>query len=129
MVQVQINSLQFSGSVRATASLTIDGKLGIRDVKIMRNSKDGRLFLSFPSRKNQEGGYTDLCFPVTADFRREMIDAVFHAYSQACQQLSQQAAQPAPAGPAYPSGEQYPNPAEYQPLDEPPPPQYGGMTY
>ena len=35
-----------------------------------------------PSRKTQDG-YKDICFPVTAEFRKELHQAVLGAYEQA----------------------------------------------
>ena len=40
------------------------------------------LFVSMPSRKTQDG-YKDICFPVTAEFRKELHQAVLGAYEQA----------------------------------------------
>lgn len=50
-------------------------------IKIVEGGKDG-LFVSMPSRKTQDG-YKDICFPVTAEFRKELHQAVLGAYEQA----------------------------------------------
>ena len=49
--------------------------------QIVEGGKDG-LFVSMPSRKTQDG-YKDICFPVTAEFRKELHQAVLGAYEQA----------------------------------------------
>ena len=69
------------GGIRAYASATIDGCFGVRGIKIVEGGKDG-LFVSMPSRKTQDG-YKDICFPVTAEFRKELHSAVLDAYHQA----------------------------------------------
>ena len=77
---VRIHSIQFDGPCRATASLNINGCFAVRGVKLMEGSNG--LFVSMPSRKTQDG-YKDICFPVTAEFRKELHQAVLGAYEQA----------------------------------------------
>ena len=69
------------GGTRAIASATIAGCFAVRGIKIVAGGKDG-LFVSMPSRKTQDG-YKDICFPVTAEFRKELHQAVLGAYEQA----------------------------------------------
>ena len=57
------------------------GCFAVRGIKIVEGGKDG-LFVSMPSRKTQDG-YKDICFPVTAEFRKELHQAVLGAYEQA----------------------------------------------
>ena len=64
-VEVKINSMYppgASGGIRAYASATVDGCLGIRGIKVVEGGRDG-LFVSMPSRKT-ENGYKEICFPV-----------------------------------------------------------------
>ena len=82
-LEVRITSMYppgTAGGTRAYASATIDGCLGIRGIKIVEGGKDG-LFVSMPIRKTQDG-YKDVCFPVTAEFRNELHQAVLDAYHQ-----------------------------------------------
>ena len=46
---VRIQSLQFSGSTRATATVDINGAFAVRGVKVMEGSKG--LFVSLPGYK------------------------------------------------------------------------------
>lgn len=69
------------GGTRAIASATIADCFAVRGIKIVEGGKDG-LFVSMPSRKTQDG-YKDICFPVTAEFRKELHQAVLGAYEQA----------------------------------------------
>lgn len=69
------------GGIRAYAYAIIDGCLGIRGIRIMEGGRDG-LFVSMPSRKTVDG-YKEVCFPVTAEFRNELHNAVLEAYHQA----------------------------------------------
>ncbi|WP_312643305.1 septation protein SpoVG family protein [Hydrogenoanaerobacterium sp.] len=52
-VEVKINSMYpsgTSGGIRAYASATVDGCLGIRGIKVVEGGRDG-LFVSMPSRR------------------------------------------------------------------------------
>lgn len=83
-VDVKINSMYppgASGGIRAYASATVDGCLGIRGIKVVEGGRDG-LFVSMPSRKT-ENGYKEICFPVTKEFREQLHKAVLDSYQQA----------------------------------------------
>lgn len=69
------------GGTRAYASATIDGCFAVRGIKVVEGGRDG-LFVSMPSHKTQDG-YKEVCFPVTAEFRRQLHGAVLDAYHQA----------------------------------------------
>ncbi|MCI9071465.1 MAG: SpoVG family protein [Lachnospiraceae bacterium] len=68
------------GGIRAYASATIDGCFAVRGIKVVEGGRDG-LFVSMPSRKTTDG-YREVCFPVTAEFRNELHNAVLDAYQQ-----------------------------------------------
>ncbi|MEG0824440.1 MAG: SpoVG family protein [Oscillospiraceae bacterium] len=83
-LEVKINSMYppgASGGIRAYASATMDGCLGIRGIKVVEGGRDG-LFVSMPSRKT-ENGYKEICFPVTKEFREQLHKAVLDEYQQA----------------------------------------------
>lgn len=69
------------GGTRAYASATIDGCFAVRGIKVVEGGRDG-LFVSMPSRKTVDG-YKEVCFPVTAEFREQLHNAVMDAYKQA----------------------------------------------
>ena len=69
------------GGIRAYASATIDGCFAVRGIKVVEGGRDG-LFVSMPSRKTTDG-YKEVCFPVTAEFREQLHNAVMDAYQQA----------------------------------------------
>lgn len=65
-------------NLKAFASVTLDDEFAVTGIKVM----DGRngLFVSMPSHKNNKGEYKDICFPITKDFRAELINAVLKEY-------------------------------------------------
>lgn len=90
-IDVRINKINTTGSVKATASVTLDECFGIRGVKVMEG-KNG-LFINMPSYKASNGQYKDICFPTTAEFRKELVDAVVEAYKLAIEQIQKQSTQ------------------------------------
>jgi stage V sporulation protein G len=99
IIDVKINSMYppgVSGGIRAYASATVDGCLGIRGIKVVEGGRDG-LFVSMPSRKT-ENGYKEICFPVTKEFREQLHKAVLDSYQQAVA-MNQAPVQPQEATP------------------------------
>lgn len=71
------------------ADLIIGESFVINGIRILRSpARDGKpesTFLSFPSRKEKEGGadkYVELAHPITASARRAASQAVLAAYAQ-----------------------------------------------
>jgi stage V sporulation protein G len=81
---VKIQSIRPEGTLRATATVNINGAFAIRGVKLMEGSKG--LFVSMPSYKAGNGEYKDICFPCTAESRKEFDNAVIAAYEHALTQ-------------------------------------------
>lgn len=107
-VDVKINSIRPEGSLRAFASVNLNGCFAIRNVKVLESSKG--LFVSMPSYKGGNGEFKDICFPVTREFREQFNNAVLDAYQQALVQThsqaqsNQAASKQAPEEPAQDSG-------------------------
>lgn len=92
---VRIQTLQFSGSTRATATVDINGAFAVRGVKVMEGSKG--LFVSLPGYKAGNGEYKDICFPCTKESRALFDSAVLGAYDQALRQTQAQSQKSAPS--------------------------------
>lgn len=88
-IDVRINSLTpDNGSIKAIASINFGDCIAVKGVKVMEG-KNG-LFVSMPSQKGKDGNYHDICFPITADFRNQLNNAVEQAYHQAITQVQEQ---------------------------------------
>lgn len=88
-IDVRINSLTpDNGSIKAIASVNFDDCIAVKGVKVMEG-KNG-LFVSMPSQKGKDGNYHDICFPITADFRNQLNNAVEQAYHQVITQVQEQ---------------------------------------
>ena len=93
-VEVRITSVcppGGQGGIRAYASATIGGCFGVRGIKIVEGGRDG-LFVSMPSRKTVDG-YSEVCFPVTAEFREQLYGKVLGAYRQVMREVQTAAVQ------------------------------------
>lgn len=80
-IEVKINSISMEGSILATASVNLNQCLAIRNVRLMNGEKG--VFLSMPSYRTGSGEFKDICFPITAEFRTQLTDALVSAYQEA----------------------------------------------
>ena len=78
------------GNVKAAVSLTIEGVLVIRGARLV-DGKNG-LFVSMPSRKNAQGEWYDICFPINNETRLRILDTVKAAYEKALSEQGEAAA-------------------------------------
>lgn len=53
----------------------------IKNVRIIEG-KNG-LFMSLPARRNVKNEFKEICYPLSADLRKRMSDAVITAYKEA----------------------------------------------
>ena len=66
-------------NLKAFANVTLDDQLVLTGIKVVMGNKG--LFISMPSNYSEsEDKYFDIFFPITADFREELQDAVIDAY-------------------------------------------------
>ena len=80
-IDVKINSISMEGNILATASINLNQCLAIRNVRLMNGEK--AMFLSMPSYRTGNGEFRDICFPITAEFRTQMTEALTSAYKEA----------------------------------------------
>lgn len=85
---VKIHSLRPEGSCRAIASVNLNNCFAIKGIKIMESSNG--LFVSMPCYHTSNGGYRDVCFPITKNARNEFNTAVLNAYKQTIAQTYSQ---------------------------------------
>ncbi|MCD7991292.1 MAG: SpoVG family protein [Clostridia bacterium] len=105
-IDVKINSISMEGNILATASVNLNRCLAIRNVRLMNGEKG--VFLSMPSYRTGNGEFKDICFPITADFRTQLTEALVSAYKEALtmqqgkmvQVAESPAPQTAPVGPS-----------------------------
>ena len=72
---------QDDSSVKAYASVNIGGAFAVHGIKVIDSVKG--TFISMPSNSYKKEGkmqYSDICHPITAEARNELIDKVTEAY-------------------------------------------------
>lgn len=72
------------GNTVGFASVTINDMFAVHGIRVMSGEKG--LFAAMPSVKDSKGEYRDVCFPVTADLRKQLNAAVVDAYTAAKEQ-------------------------------------------
>ena len=83
-MSVKVYPAQDSKNLLATATVTLGGCFSIRGLRILDSEKGA--FVSMPQRKTAQGEYKDICFPTTAEMRKELHSAVLGEYQRTMEQ-------------------------------------------
>lgn len=70
-----------SGNVKAFFDATVNG-VDIKGLKLVTSTKDGSLFLSFPSEKGKDGKYYDIVTISDLNLRNEVASVLTDTYSK-----------------------------------------------
>ena len=85
---VRVTPQHGPGSLHGLATVTLNDSFYVNNIRIFENDK-GEPFISMPSFKRKAEGkdgkdeYRDVCYPVTADFRKEIIGKIKEEYAAA----------------------------------------------
>lgn len=86
---IQVNEVKGKeGNIRAYANLVIDEVFKITNIAIIENQEKGQLFVSMPRYKTKKVDednrpiYSDICYPVTKEFREELYSAILTEYEK-----------------------------------------------
>lgn len=85
--KANVNLITKPGNLKAVASISINDEFVIRNIRVSDVGKG--LFVSMPSYKIGDE-YKDTCFPLTAESRENMNNAVLEAYKQKLTQAKEQ---------------------------------------
>lgn len=77
-LDVQVYPYDGKNGLKGFATVKVADCLVIKDFTI-RETK-GKLWVSMPSRKDTNGEFYDTVFPVTKEFRNELIDCILDVY-------------------------------------------------
>ena len=83
-MSVKVYPAQDNRNLLATATVTLGGCFAIRGIRIL--DSDRGAFVSMPQRKTAQGEYKDVCFPTTAEMRKELHSAVLGEYQRTMEQ-------------------------------------------
>ena len=68
------------GKTKAMVTVEFDKCFVVGGLKIVEGSSG--CFVSMPNRKLTDGTYKDTCFPITKEFREELIKTILDKYSK-----------------------------------------------
>lgn len=81
-IKAEIRSIFQDGEkLKAVASLVLEDCFVVKNVRVI-DGKNG-LFVSMPSRKNADGKYSDICFPIVSEVREQIEKEVLDVYREA----------------------------------------------
>lgn len=77
------------GNLLAFASVTIADCFAVNGVKVLDSEKG--LFVAMPQARDGQGEWRDVCFPINAEMRKEITNAVLEAYNAAKEKVQERA--------------------------------------
>jgi stage V sporulation protein G len=101
-VDVRVYPNEQPGNNLAFATLNINNAFVIRGIHVM-DGKNGK-FVTMPQKKDYEGNYKDVCYPVTAQARQLIQDVTLGAYNNVPLEVSLTRALNTPLQPQTKSG-------------------------
>lgn len=84
-LDVTVRPISPMGNLLAFANVTIGDCFKIDGFRIC--SGENGLYVNMPSTQDKQGKWRDVCWPVTADFRKQLNDALIEGYGQAIENL------------------------------------------
>ena len=84
-LDVNVRPIAPMGNLLAFANVTVGDCFKIDGFRIC--SGENGLYVNMPATQDKQGKWRDVCWPVTADFRRQLNDALIEGYGQAIENL------------------------------------------
>ena len=84
-LDVRVRPIAPMGNLLAFANVTIGGCFKIDGFRICSGEKG--LYVNMPSTQDNKGNWRDVCWPVTADFRRQLNEALIEGYGATIENL------------------------------------------
>jgi len=74
----EVKQSKKNSTLKAFASVTFDKEFVVKNLRIIDGEKG--LFVAMPSQLGSDNKYYDIAFPITAEFREKITDAVLKEY-------------------------------------------------
>lgn len=84
-LDVSVRPITPKNNLLAFASVKIADCFVVDNIKIVAGDKG--LFVNMPSAQDSKGKFHDVCFPVTADFRQQLQNAILEGYTAAVEKV------------------------------------------
>lgn len=81
VTEVRLTKALSEDACLAYGSITLDGDFVVSGIRVVLN-KEGKPFVSYPSRKNQNGDYKNICFPMKQALREDIEVKVISEYEK-----------------------------------------------
>ena len=81
ITDVRLTKTEGDDKQLAYGSITFDKSFVVNGIKVYK-AASGEKFVTYPSRKNQNGEYKDICFPMTKELREEITLKVLAKYEE-----------------------------------------------
>lgn len=90
ITNINLKKVENKGRLKATGSITFDDAFVVKGLGVVEG-KNG-MFISMPSRKDTQGKFSDVAFPINSDLRGQITEAVLSAYRESNEQEKEVAA-------------------------------------
>lgn len=80
ITDVRIYLASQDGPTKAYASITFDDAFVVKNLRVVEGKKG--LFISMPSRRDQNGEFRDICHPINTDMRKTIQEAIIEKYNE-----------------------------------------------
>jgi stage V sporulation protein G len=84
-LDVSVRPITPKNNLLAFASVKIADCFVVDNIRIVAGEKG--LFVNMPSAQDNSGKFHDVCFPVTADFRKQIQTAILDGYAAAVEKV------------------------------------------
>lgn len=98
ITKVSVNVIANKQRLRGTASVVFDDCLKVRDILILPKDNSGSLYIVMPNKKLGDNRYISLAYPVSAEFRDIIENAVLEEYEKQLSQSDASLADENPSG-------------------------------
>ena len=80
ITNINLKKLENRGRLKASGSITFDDSFVVRGLGVVEGNNG--LFISMPSKKDSQGKYSDVAFPITSELRGKITEEVLSAYAE-----------------------------------------------
>ena len=94
-LDVSVRVIEPNKNLMGFASVKFNDSFVVENVKILQGQKG--LFVGMPSQSDGKGGYRDMAYPVTKEFREQLNAAVLGAYEAKLEQMAERATNERPS--------------------------------
>ena len=79
VTEVRLTKRTGEDKMLASGSITLEDDFVVAGIRVMR-SNEGNLYVAYPSRKDSNGEYKDICFPLSKSLREDIHTQVIAKY-------------------------------------------------